>query len=87
MTAEKVREYLRRQPFEPFRVYMSDGSSYEIRHPEFAGLSRRELWVAVPRADEEIPRRGVVCDLLHLTRIEVVGREKPKQRRGRSNGH
>ena len=36
MTAEKIDEQLHRQPFEPFRIHMSDGSSYEVRHPEFA---------------------------------------------------
>jgi hypothetical protein len=87
MTAEKVREFIRQRPFRPFRIFMSDGSSHDVLHPEFAALTRREVWVLVPQGDEEIPDRAVLCDLLHVTRIEPTPQAKSKQRRGRSNGH
>lgn len=34
MNAETIREYLRRKPFEPFVIRMSNGEIHEIRHPE-----------------------------------------------------
>ena len=34
MTAEQLREFVRRQPFEPFTIHMADGSSFKVSHPE-----------------------------------------------------
>ena len=48
MTADTFREILRRAPFEPFRVVMSSGESYNVMHPEMALVSARALVLAVP---------------------------------------
>jgi hypothetical protein len=34
MNADAIREFLRRQPFEPFVIRMSNGETHEVRHPE-----------------------------------------------------
>lgn len=34
MNAETIREYLRREPFEPFIIRVSNGETHELRHPE-----------------------------------------------------
>jgi hypothetical protein len=80
VNSEQVREHLRKQPFEPFRIHMSDGSSYEIPHPDFAWVTRREVMVGVPPTDK-IPEHAVYCDPLHITRIEPIVPAKPRQRR------
>jgi hypothetical protein len=72
MTAEKIQEHLRRQPFRPFRVFLSDGSAHDVRHPEMALLTRREVIIAVPQDVKRLPERTVTCDLLHVTRIEPI---------------
>ena len=84
MNAEQVREHLRKQPFQPFRLFMSDGSSYEVRHPEFALVTRREITIALAPRSGDLPERAVYCDPLHVTRIELITETKPRQRR---NGH
>jgi hypothetical protein len=85
MTPEAIQGHLRRQPFQPFRVFLSDGSVHEVRHPEMALLTRREVIIAVPQDIERLPTRTVICDLLHVTRIEPIdGRgtnPRPKSRR------
>ena len=60
------------QPFEPFRVCLSDGATYEVRHPEMMLVTRRQVIIALPRPGEEIARRVVYCDPLHITRIEPI---------------
>ena len=50
MTAEKLQEYLHRQPFQPFRVFLSDGSMHDVRHQEMALLTRREVIIAIPQS-------------------------------------
>jgi hypothetical protein len=45
MTIQTVRELLAQRPFKPFRLVMSSGQSYEIRHPEMAMLTRTDMLV------------------------------------------
>ena len=50
MNAEVIRELLRRQPFQPFEIRMSNVESHRIGHPENAFLAgnrftrRRTAW-------------------------------------------
>ncbi len=72
MTPESIQEHLRRQPFQPFRVFLSDGSEYAVRHPEMVFVMRREVIIALPQRAGELPERAVYCDPLHITRIERI---------------
>jgi len=72
MSPDRILDHLRREPFRPIRVYLSDGSSYEVRHPELALVTRRELVIALPSAEDRLPERSVFCDPLHITRIEPI---------------
>jgi hypothetical protein len=38
MAPHELRDTLRQQPFQPFRLVMTDGTGFEIRHPDL-------LWV------------------------------------------
>ena len=40
MSAGAIKEQLSKQPFEAFRVVLSNGDAYEVRHPEMALLVR-----------------------------------------------
>lgn len=83
MTPESLQGHLRRQPFEPFRVFLSDGSSNEVRHPEMMLVMRREVVIALPRAGEQFARHAVYCDPLHITRVEPIDGNTDG---GKSNG-
>ena len=69
MSAAVLKDMLSRRPFEPFRVRLSSGDAYEVRHPEMALLLRTGLYVAVPDADE-LPERAIYCSLLHVAAVE-----------------
>ena len=56
MTAETIKSFLRRRPFEALRVKMSSGESFEIRHPEMAVLTKAELIIL----DLNFPAEGAV---------------------------
>ena len=69
---ESLCDELRRQPFVPLRVYLTDGKSYDIRHPEMAMITSREIYVG---REETVPGSGIAkgCDLvslLHVVRVE-----------------
>jgi hypothetical protein len=74
MQAEDLRRWQRQKPFKPFRLHVTDGAAYEVRHPEFLMVLRRYAVVglALPGAGGEFPETSVDVDLLHITRIEPV---------------
>jgi len=82
MTPETIQKHLLHQPFEPFRVCLSDGAAYEVRQPEMVLVMQREVVIALPKPGEQFPRHLVYCDLLHITRIEPIN-GKPSSRRRR----
>jgi hypothetical protein len=71
---ENLRDWLKRRPFEPFRVIMSSGDSYDIRHPEFGWLVRGGLYVGLPSTDGDIPERAAFCSMLHISAVEPISR-------------
>ena len=72
MTVQTFRELLTQRPFEPFRIVMSSGLTYEIRHPEMAALTRTALYVGIDVADDGVPAAFKICSLLHMTAIEPL---------------
>src|SRR5436190_1913459 len=46
MMIDILREAMSRRPFEPFRVVLSSGDFYEVRHPENALLLRGGIYIA-----------------------------------------
>jgi hypothetical protein len=85
MHPHQVRDQLRKQPFEPFRIHISDGSAYGIDHPEMAVITARAIGVGVHATDdvEDIPERPVQLDPWHVTRLEPLpaGRRTGQRRR------
>ncbi|MFM8495433.1 MAG: hypothetical protein ACKOEM_07885 [Planctomycetia bacterium] len=67
MTADAIREFLRREPFEPFVIRMSNGEAHEVRHPECAVVMKTKVIVCYPEDD-----RVVYCALLHINALEAL---------------
>ena len=61
-------------PFQPFKISMSDGQEFEVRHPENAIVSRSTVYVAVfgRRGPEGPAERVVHFALVHITRMEAL---------------
>lgn len=73
MTVQTFRDLLTRRPFQPFRLVMSSGQTYEIRHPEMAFLTKSDILVGVGDTGDGIPAEFRICSLLHVTTIEPIG--------------
>lgn len=85
MAPNDIREKLNRQPFQPIRVYLSDGGTYDIAEPSMAGLSQMELFVGIEPDDSGVPKRSVYIDSRHVTRIEPLpGSAAPPSGGGRA---
>jgi hypothetical protein len=72
MTVQTFREMLDRRPFQPVKVVLSSGQSYEVRHPEVAMLTRTSLLVGVDVGDDGVPAEFKILSLLHVTAIEPL---------------
>jgi len=70
MTVESFRRLLQKRPFQPFRVVLSGGERYEVRHPEMALLTRTTLYIGIGSEDQGIPEDATWCSLLHITAVE-----------------
>lgn len=73
MRAEELTEILRRQPFAPFRIHLTTGQTYDIRHPELVWVRRQCADIAL----DPDPKTGVIehsdrVSLLHVVRIEEL---------------
>jgi len=72
MTVQTFREMLGRRPFQPVKIVLSSGQTYEIRHPEMALLTRTSLLVGVDVAQDGVPAEFKILSLLHVTAIEPL---------------
>lgn len=79
---EELREILRTQPFQPFRLVMTDEKEYDIAHPDLLWVGRRSAMVGLTgRPGRTFYERAVHVDLLHVIRVEPleVKRSSPKK--------
>jgi hypothetical protein len=79
MTVQTFRDLLREKPFKPFRLVMSSGQAYEVRHPEMAMLTRSDILVGIDEADDGVPANFKICSLLHVTAVEPLGAPRPTE--------
>jgi hypothetical protein len=77
MTLQTFRELMANRPFKPFRLVMSSGQTYEVRHPEMAWLTRTDILVGVGETDDGIPPEFRICSLLHVASIEPINLAAP----------
>ena len=79
MNPDKIRERLRREPFEPFRFHLTSGDTYEVRDPNGVALGQRRVFLAFPDAD-----RQAFFPYLHIAAIEtVVNGHRPRRKHRR----
>lgn len=51
MSPETLNELLARQPFQPFRIKLSNQETVDIRNPSLVVVMKREIFVADPSRD------------------------------------
>jgi len=87
MRRDELQEALRQTPFEPFRLHLTNGMVYEIRHPEMALLTRHGVHVVELTKAGKPTDKVVKCDLIHVAALEpsvgrngTNGRRRPRRR-------
>jgi hypothetical protein len=80
-----LRDWLRRQPFQPFRIHLTDGSSFNVWRQEGYLLTTRYMVVGMPgeTGGTDYDRTSIV-DLLHIVRLEPLELPIPPQGNGQA---
>ncbi len=74
MQPADILDHVRRKPFKPFRITLTDGRTYQVHHPELAMVGRSTVAIGIPAANEPqlIYDRLVTVDLLHIMEAELL---------------
>ena len=65
MSEDDLRSALKREPFVPLRLHLSNGLTYDVRHPENATVSKR---MAAVVSGDTIH----VVSLIHINAVEPL---------------
>lgn len=73
---------VKHQPFEPFRLHVSDGSEYRVDHPDQIMVGRSSCYIGIQEKSQGPFQRIATVANIHITRLEpVIGRGGKRQRR------
>jgi hypothetical protein len=74
MPPEDLWSWRRRRPFEPFRICLTDGTTYDVKHPELVMVGRRTAVVGVCDTETQPPLydRAATVALMHVVRLEPI---------------
>ncbi len=65
---DELKELLRRQPFEPFRIVINSGDRYEVQNPQNVALGQAKLGIFPPGTD-----LWIVLRLNQIISLESAG--------------
>ena len=74
MQRETLREWLKREPFQPFRVYLTDGRTFDIHHPRANLLAQTFIKIGIPEPGSTNPR---ICDYTEYVPLAQIARLEP----------
>jgi hypothetical protein len=72
---QELLEAVRRHPFVPFRLYVSEGATYDIRHPENLLVGLASVTIAVRDDPASYYQRIEIVAARHI--IRMVPLEQP----------
>jgi hypothetical protein len=74
MRPENILAFLQRKPFQPFRLTLTDGLTYDVGHPELAMIGRATMAIglATHGPSQPVYDRLVTISLLHVMQVEPL---------------
>ena len=70
MNAEELLQLNRAQPFEPYRIHLSDGTYHDVVHPEFILVGTRACHIGIPDSENpQLTSRVIRISTLHITSV------------------
>ncbi len=72
MQPEILKQYLKREPFQPFRVRLRDGRTYEVRYPAVTRVWGDTILIGTPVPDPAYPDVAASTEYVSTDEIERV---------------
>jgi hypothetical protein len=72
VTRSDLRNCVKQNPFVPFRLVLTEGTSYEVRHPEQIMVARDSAVIGLPGDQDDFIETTVLVDLFHVVRLEPI---------------
>lgn len=71
MSPTDLLDAQRRRPFEPFRIQVSDGTVYDVRHTELVMVGLGAVIIGIPASGQAQPvyERAITVSLMHVVKI------------------
>lgn len=83
MSPYELRDYVRHQLFRPFRLVMTNGTGYEIKHPDLPWIGLTTAHVGLTgEPGRALYERVVFLDLAHVIRLEPLPVPAPTSSNG-----
>ena len=83
MTQEELRDAAKRQPFGPFRLILTTGQTFDVRHPDLIMVGRRSAMIGLTHDPNGTAYdRSIKVDLLHIVGIEELPASSPPSSNG-----
>ena len=78
MMQEELHKAAHRQPFEPFRIILTTGATYDIRHPDLIMVGRRSATIGIThQPDNTVYDYTFTVDLFHIVGIQQLAASSP----------
>jgi hypothetical protein len=81
MRPEDIKTHVKAEPFQPFRIHLSNGSYYDVRHPEMIMVGASEVVIATRLRPDGVAGEFAYCRPLHITHLENLPERKGRTRR------
>jgi hypothetical protein len=75
MGTHDLDDLLHARPFRPFRIHVSDGTTFDIHHPDLVVPGITSVFVGIPPSQQPTPRyyeHFEIVFLGHITRLEPL---------------
>jgi len=69
MSPTDLLQTLRRRPFEPFRIEVSDGTAYELRYPELLMVGLGAIIIIPAGQQQPVYERAETVTLNHVVKL------------------
>jgi len=77
ITAMQLRERMNENPFQPFRITLSDGRSFTVPNHDVALIKRNSIEIGIDLDSRSFAQKYVDCAILHITSIEDIPSAQP----------
>ena len=78
MAPAEILALLRSRPFVPFRVVTSDGTTYDVRHPDLVVVGFATCFIGYPhQSNNQVYERFDIVSTRHIVRLEPQAQPVP----------